>query len=59
MTDKFTSPRGIAELNIAHYTKLLQTPLDQQSRRTIEKLLAEEKTKLAQLPEGTRPHQYI
>ena len=50
--DKFTSPRGIAELNIEHYSKLLQTSLDEQKRTTVERLLAEEKAKLASLREA-------
>ena len=53
MVDKFTTPRGIVELNIEHYTKLLQTALDEQSRKTIERLLAEEKAKLAKLSKET------
>ena len=49
MADKFTSPREIAELNVAHYSKLLRTPLDEQTRAIVERLLAEEQTKLAKL----------
>lgn len=52
MDDKFTSPRGIAELNIEHYSKLLQTSLDEQTRARVEKLLDEEKAKLAKLIQG-------
>jgi len=47
MADNFTSPREIARLNVEHYTKLLQTPLNEQTRKIVEKLLAEEKAKLA------------
>jgi len=53
MVDKFTTPRGIVELNIEHYTKLLQGAPDEQSRKTIERLLAEEKAKLAKLSKET------
>ena len=49
MVDKFTSPREIAEMNIVHFTRLLQTSLDEKTRATVEKLLEEEKTKLANL----------
>ena len=52
MSDRFTSPREIAQLNVEHYSKLLQTSLDQVTRATVEKLLAKEKAKLASLPEG-------
>jgi hypothetical protein len=45
----FTSPRKIAQLNIAHFSALLQTPLDDPTRATVKKLLAEEKAKLAKL----------
>ena len=50
MRDRQTTPREIVELNIAHYTRLLETPLDGPTRATIEKLLAEEKAKLRNLP---------
>jgi len=49
MADEFTSPREIAELNIAHFTRLLQTHLDEQTRKTVELLLADERAKLAGL----------
>lgn len=52
MDDRFTSPRGIAELNIEHYCRLLQTALDEQTRARVEKLLEEEKAKLAKLIQG-------
>jgi hypothetical protein len=51
MGDKFTSPREIAQLNIEHYSKLLQTSLDEVTRTTVEKLLANEKAKLAMVPD--------
>ena len=47
MSVKSTGPREIAELNIEHYRKLLQTSLDDERRKVIEKLLAEELDKLA------------
>ncbi|HVX77962.1 MAG TPA: hypothetical protein VHB49_17645 [Bradyrhizobium sp.] len=47
MQDKFTTAREIIELNIEHYRKLLQTALDEQTRKTVEKLLEAEKAKLA------------
>jgi hypothetical protein len=55
MGAKSTSPREIAELNVQHFTKLLQTPLDERTRTTVERLLAEEKAKLAKLSERQRP----
>jgi len=51
MADDFTSSRRIAELNIEHFTRLLQTPLDQQTRKTVERLLAEERAKLVDPPD--------
>ena len=48
---KFTSPREIAELNIEHLSKLLQTDIDGEKRRVVEKLLAEEREKLRKLSE--------
>ena len=51
MGDKFTSPREIAQLNIERYSKLLQTSLDEVTRTTVEKLLANEKAKLAMAPD--------
>jgi hypothetical protein len=55
MAAKSTRPREIAQLNIEHFGKLLQTPLDDETRKTVEKLLAEEKAKLKQLTEDERP----
>ncbi len=51
MTDdaRFTSPREIAELNIEHLSKLLQAPLDEEKRKVVEKLLAQERENLAKL----------
>ncbi len=48
---KFTSPREIAELNIEHLSKLLQTNLDDEKRQAVEKLLAREREKLKKLLE--------
>lgn len=42
-----TSPRAIAELNIEHYRRVLETTLDERTRMTVERLLAEERAKLA------------
>jgi hypothetical protein len=44
--------RTVADLNIAHFKKLLSTEVDPVKRRTLERLLAEEETKLkhAQAP---------
>jgi hypothetical protein len=39
--------RTVADLNIAHFKKLLSTEVDPDKRRTIERLLAEEEAKLA------------
>jgi hypothetical protein len=52
MADAFTSPRVIAQLNIEHYRSLLRTSLDERTRVTVEKLLADEEAKLASLPES-------
>lgn len=49
MPHKFTTAREIAELNIDHYRKLLQTRLDEQTRGTVEQLLNAELKKLATL----------
>lgn len=49
MDEKFTSPHEIIRLNIEHYRNLLKTALDEQTRRTVERLFAEEKAKLAEL----------
>ena len=42
-----TTPREIAKLDIEHFSRLLRTSLDEQTRKTVERLLAEEKAKLA------------
>jgi hypothetical protein len=42
--------RTVADLNIAHFKKLLSAEVDPAKRRTIERLLAEEEAKLAQVP---------
>jgi hypothetical protein len=55
MADAFTSPQHIARLNIEHFSRLLQTPLDERTRTTVERLLAEEKAKLENLPKVTTP----
>jgi hypothetical protein len=39
--------KTVAELNIAHFKKLLSTEADPVKRQTIERLLAEEEAKLA------------
>lgn len=44
--------RTVARLNIEHYRKLLVTKLDEMKRRTLQRLLAEEKAKLASLESG-------
>jgi hypothetical protein len=44
-----TSPITIVRLNIEHYQKLLSAETDESKRRTIDKLLAEEKAKLDKL----------
>jgi hypothetical protein len=44
-----SSPITIAQLNIEHFQNLLKTETDEPKRRTIAKLLAEEKAKLAKL----------
>ncbi|MDR3408887.1 MAG: hypothetical protein P4L68_10340 [Methylovirgula sp.] len=51
MADDFSSPRRIAELNIEHFTRLLQTPLDEQTRKIVERLLVAERAKLASPPD--------
>ena len=55
MGNKFTSPHEIAQLNIERYSKLLQTSLDEVTRTTVEKLLANEKAKLAMVPDKPFP----
>jgi hypothetical protein len=45
--------RTVADLNIAHFKKLLSAEADPVKRRTIERLLAEEETKLAH-SQGTK-----
>ena len=39
--------RTVADLNIAHFKKLLSAEVDPAKRQTIERLLAEEEAKLA------------
>jgi hypothetical protein len=39
--------KTVADLNIAHFKKLLETETDPVKRQTIERLLAEEEAKLA------------
>ncbi len=46
MSNRFTSRAEIAMLNIAHFSKLLGTPLDEQKRNIVERLLANEKARL-------------
>jgi hypothetical protein len=41
--------RTIIELNIEHYRRLLKTETDRAKRDTIQQLLTEEETKLAEL----------
>jgi hypothetical protein len=41
--------KGVAALNIEHYRKLLSTETEPSKRATLERLLAEEKAKLAAL----------
>lgn len=40
--------KTIAELNIQHFKKLLETETDPVKRQTLQRLLAEEEAKLAQ-----------
>lgn len=42
-----TVDKTVADLNIAHYKKLLSTEVDPTKRQTIARLLAEEEAKLA------------
>jgi len=46
MGDRSTDRAEIAMLNIAYFSKLLRTPLDEQKRSVVERLLANEKAKL-------------
>ena len=39
--------RTVADLNIAHFKKLLETETDSVKRQTLQRLLAEEEVKLA------------
>ena len=52
MVDEFTTPREIAELNIMHFARLLKTPLDEQTRKIVKRLLAAEISKLAEPPDA-------
>jgi len=45
--------RTVADLNIAHFKKLLETEADPVKRETLQRLLAAEEAKLAQ--ENERP----
>jgi len=49
-----TSARTIIELNIKHYRDLLKSETDASKRQTIERLLAEEETKLAKRPPSNK-----
>lgn len=42
--------RTVADLNIAHFRKLLANETDPVKRHTIERLLAEEEAKIAHIP---------
>ncbi len=55
MADDFTSPREIAELNIAHFIGLFRTYLDEKTQKTVEHLLAEEQAKLVDLRQVKAP----
>ncbi len=46
MSDVLTNPTTLARLNVEHFSRLLQTPLDEQKRTVVERLLAQEKAKL-------------
>jgi hypothetical protein len=52
MSDRFTSRAEIAMLNIAHFSRLLGTSLDEQKRSIVERLLANEKAKLNESVRG-------
>ncbi len=55
MADEFTSPREITELNVRHYKQLLETPLDDQTRTIVKRLLADEEARLAELLRVEKP----
>jgi len=42
--------RTVADLNIAHFRKLLETEASDEKRQVLLRLLAEEEAKLAQVP---------
>lgn len=46
--------RSVARLNIEHYKRLLAGDLDEARRQVLERLLAEEEAKLANLPPPER-----
>lgn len=46
--------KSVADLNIAHFKRLLETETDADKRELLTRLLAEEEAKLAALP-GTGP----
>ena len=47
--------KTVADLNIAHFKKLLETETDPVKRQTIERLLAAEEAKLARLGGKAEP----
>lgn len=47
--------RSVAELNIAHFKRLLETETDADKRKMLKQLLSEEEAKLASLLEAGKP----
>ena len=49
--------RTVASLNIEHYKRLLESETDEQKRKVLLRLLAEEEAKLTPRPGGKKPPQ--
>jgi len=47
--------RTVADLNIEHFRRLLAAEIDPARRQVLDRLLAEEQTKLASMPTRSKP----
>lgn len=47
--------KSVAELNIAHFKRLMETETDANKRKMLKQLLAEEEEKLASILKSGRP----
>lgn len=52
-TRTMVSERAIAQLNIEHFQRLIATELDETTRQTVEKLLAETRIELRTADSGS------